>query len=144
MAVGPHRDRRDVKDGRVATSCRGDFEGVLALFPDPLAKFKQEPGDILLARTAVLEHCITAIAKGFRASQVWSTKQNVLRPDQRSVWCPIALCLKGYKIRSSLLRHLKDDHGFEASDAIQAGNEVTPIDDEATNINKPGFENLCH
>ena len=135
MAVGPHKDRGDVKDGWVATCCWGDFEGALAVFPDLFAKFKQEPGDILLARTAVLEHWITAITKGFRASQVWFTKANILQPDQISLRCPITNCPKGYKERSSLLRHLRNDHGLNASDAILTANKVTPRDDEAAESN---------
>ena len=94
MPVGPHKDRGDGKDGWVAACGWGDFEGALAVFPDLFAKFKQEPGDILLARTAVLEHWITAINKGFGASQIWFTKAKILQPDQISLRYPIAPCPK--------------------------------------------------
>ncbi len=126
MAVGPHKDPGDVKDGWVATCCWGEFEGAHAVFPDLACKFKQEPGDLLLARPAVLEHWITPITKGNRACHVRFTKANVLRPDEIRFECPITPCSRGYKADSSLLRHLKNDHSMGAEDAVKRAKQVVP------------------
>ena len=54
MAVNPHKDVYDVKDGWTATNCWGSFKGGDLVFPELQRKIRQEPGDLVLAHYSVL------------------------------------------------------------------------------------------
>ncbi len=106
MTVGPHKDKGDVKDGLVATTCYGDFEGAHAVFPELHTKLDQRPGDIVLAMSAVSEHYITPIESGERQGHTRFTKEDILHPHEKRFDCPFEGCVKGFKTTSSVKRHL--------------------------------------
>ena len=110
MSVEPYKDGGDVKDGWVATNCWGNFKGGLAVFPDLEFKISQEAGDLLFARTAVLEHWITPVADGQRFSNVRFTKGDILRPHIPIFDCPVQGCSRKMRVWSSIRRHVKSDH----------------------------------
>lgn len=106
MTVGPHKDKGDVKDRLVATTCYGDFKGAHTVFPELHAKLDQRPGDIVLARSAVLVHYITPIGSGERQRHSRFTKEDILHPHHKGFDCPFEGCEKGFKTTSSVKRHL--------------------------------------
>lgn len=77
--VGPHKDGNDVKDGWVAMACFGDFEGGELCLPGIGCKIPFQPGDVVLFRSAVLEHWVAPF-QGTRYSCVFFTKQSTWAP----------------------------------------------------------------
>ena len=75
MTVDPHRDLGDKLDGWVLTQTLGDWrqgQG-LVVCPDIGMKFDQRSGDLLLLRSALLEHWVTPWVNGHRQSVVFWT-----------------------------------------------------------------------
>lgn len=105
-SVKPHRDQGDVKEGLVATTCVGQFEGGLPVFPALGMIFNQRPGDILFARSALLEHWVTPITGGERYSLTNFTKGNVMCPAPITDTCD--LCGRGYSKKGNLVYHWRD------------------------------------
>jgi hypothetical protein len=77
--VSPHKDSNDVKDGWVAMACFGDFDGGELCLPALNCKVPFQPGDVVLFRSAVLEHWILPFG-GTRYSCVFFTKQSTWAP----------------------------------------------------------------
>src|SRR5690606_27430627 len=59
MAVEPHRDSKDMVDGYAAMMPWGKFEGSYLVLPELGIKLDFRPGDVILFRSAVLEHYLT-------------------------------------------------------------------------------------
>ncbi|ELR07922.1 hypothetical protein GMDG_08570 [Pseudogymnoascus destructans 20631-21] len=79
--VGPHKDNHDVLDGWVAMACFGEFEGGELCLPALGYKIPFQPGDVVLFRSAVLEHWIAPF-EGTRYSCVFFTKQSNWQPGE--------------------------------------------------------------
>jgi hypothetical protein len=77
--VGPHKDSNDVLRGWVAMACFGDFKGGELCLPSLGYRIPFQPGDVVLFRSAVLEHWVAPF-KGTRYSCVFFTKQNLWKP----------------------------------------------------------------
>lgn len=75
LNVDPHRDRTDRKDGWVLVQCFGDFdeEGGQTVCPELGLIFNMRPGDIILMRSAILEHYVRPWLTGKRVSCVYWT-----------------------------------------------------------------------
>ena len=116
-SVGPHKDENDVKHGWVATNCWGQFEGGLAVFPDLAVSLKQEAGDLVFSRSAVLVHWVTPVTQGQRFGSTRFTKQFVLRPCKPEWYCPEVDCPKGYMHKPELKQHMRKKHGIDAKRA---------------------------
>lgn len=78
--VGPHKDSGDVREGWVAMACFGDFKGGELCLPALGYKVPFQPGDVVLFRSAVLEHWIEPF-NGTRYSCVFFTKSSSWKPD---------------------------------------------------------------
>lgn len=87
MAVHPHRDSGDVKNGWVTTNCWGTFEGGLPAFSALEMVFDQRPVDLVFARSTVLEHWVTPITAGERYGQTHFTKKFVMDASSRGYEC---------------------------------------------------------
>lgn len=100
---------------RVPTYCWGDFEGAEAVFPGLSAIVKQEAGDLLFSRSAVLEHWIKEIKSGQRFGNARFTKRNVLEPTTERYFCPVPGCDKvdGYATQAALHQHKTRKHPGE-------------------------------
>ena len=92
LAVQPHRDPGDARDGWTSTNSWGNYEGAWAVFPDLGIMIEQEPGDIMLCRSHYLEHWITKITSGERYSCIRMTKENVINPLEQWARCPVPGC----------------------------------------------------
>ena len=103
MAVHPHRDAGDVKNGWGATNCWCTFEGGLPAFGALNLVFNQKPMDLMFARSAVLEHWLTPITLGERYCQTHFTKKFVMDPSSRDYEC--YWCGTGFASNRSLRRH---------------------------------------
>lgn len=77
--VLPHRDGVDMVNGWVAMTVFGSFTGGYLCLPDLNIKVPYQPGDVILFRSALLEHYITQF-EGTRYSVVFFTKESVV-PD---------------------------------------------------------------
>lgn len=130
MTVGPHKDKGDVKDGFVAITCYGNFEGAHAVFPELDTKLDQRPGDILFAMSAVSIHYITPIESGERQSHVRFTKADILHSHKKIFECPIEGCGNGYKTDSSVKRHLlskkRSGHALDKAKVDELMSKVKP------------------
>lgn len=74
LNVDAHRDRTDRRDGWVLVQCFGDFrDGGHTVCPELGLKFNMRPGDIMLMRSAMLEHYVTSWKEGKRVSCVFWT-----------------------------------------------------------------------
>ena len=69
MALGPHKDSNDVKDGWVAMICTGNFTGGNLVLPALEAQLEHTPGDVVFFRSTVLEHYLAAF-EGERVAMV--------------------------------------------------------------------------
>ena len=78
--VLPHRDGGDVEDGWVIMTVFGDFEGGYLCLPDLGVRVPFQPNDVVIFRSALLEHYITAF-KGQRYSAVFFTKATVVAEE---------------------------------------------------------------
>lgn len=77
--VGPHKDSNDVKEGWVVMACFGEFEGGELCLPGLGYNVPFQPGDVVLFRSAVLEHWVAPF-EGTRYSCVFFTKQSTWKP----------------------------------------------------------------
>ena len=77
LACDPHKDKSDKKDGYVAMMCFGDFSGGELVVTELGMRFAFQPGDVVLFRSAVLEHYITEF-QGSRTSTVFFCHQGVI------------------------------------------------------------------
>ena len=75
--VLPHRDGGDMVNGWVAMTVFGDFEGGYLCLPDLNSRIPFQPGDVVIFRSALLEHYVTRF-KGQRYSCVFFTKATVV------------------------------------------------------------------
>lgn len=107
VTVGPHRDKKDVKDGWTAVYCWGVFTGADQVFPDLGYKIKLEPGDLVLAHYALLTHYVEDIQEGFRYGAVRFTRGDILRPPTPKFPCPQEGCKSLFGNLQSLKSHLR-------------------------------------
>jgi hypothetical protein len=75
LNVDPHGNCADRKDGWVLVQCFGDFddEGGQMVCPELGLIFNTQPGDIILMRSAILEHYVRPCLTGKRVSCVYWT-----------------------------------------------------------------------
>ena len=104
-AVDPHTDKGDVRDGWVATTCVGNFEGGKSVFIGPNVIINQRPGDIVFARSALMPHWVTDITDGERYCLTFFTKKHVMDPPVYRLSC--RWCRLPFVGIRSLDRHLK-------------------------------------
>ena len=108
VIVGPHRDKKDVKDGWTAVYCWGEFTGADQVFPDLKYKIKLEPGDLVLAHYALLTHYVEDIQEGYRYGAVRFTRGDILRPRPEPRFpCLQESCKSRFGNLSSLKSHLR-------------------------------------
>lgn len=77
--VSPYRDSSHLKNGWAAMACFGDFEGGELCFPELKCKIPFLPGDVVLFRSAVLEHWVAPF-EGTRYSCLFFTQQSSWDP----------------------------------------------------------------
>lgn len=134
LTVDPHKDKGDVKDGWVSTTCFGDFEGAHPVFPELHLRLDMKPGDLVLAKSAVAEHFLTPIVSGERGCHTRFTKANILCPNVKVFDCPIEGCSRGYQVKQSLRVHLLkktgENHGLNKSEVKKLVAEVKSSVDE--------------
>lgn len=120
VAVGPHRDDKDVPDNLTAINCWGECEGGDQVFTVLERKIHLEPGDLVLARYALLEHFLEDITGGYRYAHVRFTRANILRPLSRIFECKQGDCNCAYSSIANLKSHWrgtqkKPKHSFTAA-----------------------------
>ena len=126
LAVQPHRDPNDARDGWTSTNAWGDYKGAWAVFPDLGIMIEQEPGDIMLCRSHYLEHWITKITSGERYSCIRMTKENVINPLEKWARCPVHGCDWIAGRLESIRSHFQTRH-FALSDAdVQSTMDSVP------------------
>lgn len=77
LAVEPHKDNSDCKNGWVAMCCWGEFEGGELVLPTLKLALKFQPGDVVFFRSALLYHYLMPFV-GHRTSFVFFTHQDVV------------------------------------------------------------------
>ncbi len=77
LAVEPHKDSSDVKNGWVGMCCWGEFTGGELVIPILGIKLLFQPGDVVFFRSALLKHYILSF-KGERTSFVFFSHQDVV------------------------------------------------------------------
>jgi len=107
VAVNAHKDRYDVKDGWTEVNCEGQFKGGDQVFPDLRLKIRLEPGDLVLAHYAVLEHWVEDVVEGQRYCHVRFTKGNILRPHTPKFRCRLEGCNSAFSEERNLKDHLR-------------------------------------
>lgn len=107
VAVNAHKDRNDVKDGWTQINCEGQFKGGDQVFPDLRIKVRLEPGDLIFAHYAVLEHWVEDIVEGQRYCHVRFTKGNILRPHRPKFRCRLEGCNSVFTHERTLKDHLR-------------------------------------
>lgn len=107
VGVNAHKDRYDVKDGWTEVNCEGQFTGGDQVFPDLRIKIQLEPGDLVLAHYAVLEHWVENIVEGQRYCHVRFTKRDILRPHNPKFHCRLEGCHSAFSEERNLKDHLR-------------------------------------